>query len=249
MTPPSDRDYDTLQVTRLSSGATHLQLDRRVELNAITLPLLTELEDALDALSDEEEPHPLIMSGTGTRAFSVGADLEVIENLDAASAIELSGRGQRTFGKLERFPGPVIASIDGYCLGGGMELVTCADLRIASPDATFAQPEIEQGLIPGWGGTQRLPRLIGEARATEVVLTGNEYDADTMADYGFVTEITEPPFERARDLADSLTDQSQAALKYAKQAIRGGDDRSETGLEFESLAFGHLIRSGAPEDG
>ena len=238
MSSPFDHDYETVRVETATPGVAHLQLDRQEELNAITRTLLVELSDAVGALGRDDDVRVLVLSGSGTRAFSVGAAVrDRLECLDTETAVDLSRRGQLAFASVRWFPGPVIASIDGYCLGGGMELAAHADLRVAAPGATFGQPELELGLFPGWGGTQRLGRLIGTGRAKEVILTADEYDAETMARYGFVNWVVDDPFDAACDRAASLADHSRLAQRYAKRAIEYEGD--EAGLRFESLAFGH----------
>lgn len=248
MSTAFDHEYETIRVEAVTPGVAHLQLDRRSDLNAITGTVLVELFDAVDALDRDDEVQVLLLSGAGTRAFSVGAAAQDrLERLDAETAVDLSRRGQRAFARVRRFPGPVIASIEGYCLGGGMELAACADLRIAGPGATFGQPELELGLVPGWGGTQRLGRLVGTGRAMEIILTADEYDAETMARYGFVNRVVEEPFDAACDRAASLAEHSRLAQQYAKRAIEYGG--GEAGLWFESLAFGHAAgRLGASDD-
>ena len=237
-----DHEYRSIRVERLTPGVTHLQLDRQEELNAITATVLVELSDAVDALGRDDGTRVLVVSGAGTRAFSVGAAVrDRLDRLDMETAVDLSRRGQRAFGRLRRFPGPVIASVEGYCLGGGMELATCADLRIAGPEATFGQPELELGLVPGWGGTQRLERIVGTGRAKEVILTAEEYDAETMARYGFVNWVVDDPFDAACERAASLAEQSRLAQRYAKWAIDHGEGRA--GFRFEAMAFGHAAES------
>ena len=242
MSSPVDYDYETIRVERLTPSVAHLQLDRQGDLNAITGTVLVELSDAVDALGRSDGTQVLVVSGAGSRAFSIGAAVrDRLDHLDMESAADLSRRGQRAFARVRRFPGPVIASIDGYCLGGGMELAACADLRVAGPDATFGHPELGLGLIPGWGGTQRLKRIVGTGRATEIILTADEYDADTMARYGFVNRVAEDPFDVACDRAASLAGHSRLAQRYAKRAIDFEPD--EAGLWFEAMAFGHAAES------
>jgi enoyl-CoA hydratase/3-hydroxyacyl-CoA dehydrogenase len=238
MSPPFDYEYETIRLDRVTPGVAHLQLDRQRDLNAITETVLAELSDAVDALSHDDEVQVLVLSGAGTRAFSIGAAVrDRLDYLDMETAFTLSRHGQRVFARVRRFPGPVIAAIEGYCLGGGMELAACADLRIAGPEATFGQPELDLGLIPGWGGTQRLGQLIGTGRAAEIILTADEYDVETMARYGFVNWVAEEPFDAACDRAASLAEHSRLAQQYAKRALEY--EATETGLWFEALAFGH----------
>jgi enoyl-CoA hydratase/3-hydroxyacyl-CoA dehydrogenase len=249
MSSPFDHEYETIRVAEVASGVAHLQLDRRSDLNAITETVLVELSDAVEALGRDGEVQVLVLSGAGPRAVSVGAAArDRLDHLDMEAAVELSRRGQRAFARVRQFPGPVIASIEGYCLGGGMELAACADLRIAAPGAAFGQPELDLGLVPGWGGTQRLGRLIGTGRAMEVILTADEYDAQTMARYGFVNWIAEEPFDAACARATSLAEHSRVAQQYAKRAVEYGGD--QTGVWFEALAFGHAAdRFGESDDG
>src|SRR5699024_10495625 len=133
--------------------------------------------------------------------------------------------------------------IDGYCLGGGMELAMCADLRVASERSTFGQPELDSGLSPGWGGTQRLQHIVGEGRAKEIILTADRYDADEIADYGFLTEVVEKGEfeERVHELAADLAGGPPVAQKLAKRAMLRGWEDTEAGLEIESQSFGHLL--------
>jgi enoyl-CoA hydratase/3-hydroxyacyl-CoA dehydrogenase len=140
---------------------------------------------------------------------------------------------------------PVVAGIDGYCLGGGMELATCADMRVASDRSEFGQPEHDLGLLPGWGGTQRLKHIVGEGRAKEIIFTADRFDAETMADYGFVNEVVEVSEfdERAMDLATDLASGPPIAQKYTKRAMLAGRDDTDAGLEVESQAFGHLMNT------
>lgn len=239
MAHPLDDTQETLTVTAPVEGVVHVRLDRRPKLNAIDESLLDELTGVVDSLAQDRMTRALLLSGAGGRAFSVGADIRHrLGDLDADTAFALSRLGQRTFDDVARFPGPVLACIDGYCLGGGMELAACADLRIASPASTFGQPEREHGLIPGWGGTQRLPRIIGPHRAKQVIFTGETYDAETMHQYGFLTELADAPVETGRAYAEQVTDSVTAACRHAKQAIQQG--HRDGGFAYESLAFAHL---------
>jgi enoyl-CoA hydratase/3-hydroxyacyl-CoA dehydrogenase len=158
-------------------------------------------------------------------------------------ARKLMKRGQSVFGKLESARFPVVAGIDGYCLGGGMELATCADLRVASERSEFGQPELNLGLIPGWGGTQRLGHVVGEGRAREIVLTAERYDAETMYDYGFVNEVTpnDELLDRAMELTADLAAGPPIAQEMAKTAMLKGREDTEAGLEIEAQAAGHLV--------
>ncbi|MFB6280864.1 MAG: enoyl-CoA hydratase/isomerase family protein [Haloferacaceae archaeon] len=236
-----DREYRTIEVAAPDPGVASLTIDRRADLNRITPATLDDLDAALDALAGVAPP-VLIVSGAGPRAFSVGADLDALDGRDAAEAAALARRGRRTFGRLPGYGAPVIAAVDGYCLGGGMELAAHADLRIASPDATFGLPECDRGLVPGWGGTRRLRRLVGTGRAAEVVLSADEYDAEAMRRYGFVTELADDPLDRARERARALADRPPEAARAVKRALAGDP-------AVDAAAFGRLAARREAEDG
>ncbi len=236
-------DYDTLRVTVNDETAVgHVTLDRPDRMNAVSVGLLEDLDHALDALEDEGV-RAVLVTGAGSQAFSAGADLGEIVASDPVDAVELSRLGQRVFGRLRELDHPVLAAIDGFCLGGGMELATCADLRVASARSRFGQTEHDLGLLPGWGGTQRLQRLIGQARAKEVILTAEQFDAETMQEYGFLSEVVpaEEIDERADDLAADLAAGPPVAHRFAKRAMHRGEDDLAAGLELEAQAFGHVV--------
>jgi enoyl-CoA hydratase/3-hydroxyacyl-CoA dehydrogenase len=157
-------------------------------------------------------------------------------------AAELSRKGQRTYGKLEESGKPVVAGIDGYCLGGGMELSICADLRVASERSEFGQPEHDLGIMPGWGGSVRLQRIVGMGRAKEIIFTADRYDAETMREYGFVNDVVpnDELEDRAWELARDLAAGPPVAQRYTKRAMHRGWDDLEAGLEAEANAFGLL---------
>ena len=240
--------FETIEVDRVGHDGrvARIVLDRPHRMNTISVELLDELSRAIDELDADGDVRCLLIRGAGDRAFSAGADVtSMAGDADPLEAIELSRRGQRTFGKLETCDTPVVAAIDGYCLGGGMELATVADLRIASERSTFGQPEHNLGLLPGWGGTQRLAHLIGESRAKEIIFTAERYDAETMADYGFITEVVDSEnFEAAAmELAEQLAAGPPIAQKFTKRAMVAGRDSREAGLEIEAQAFGHLMNT------
>ncbi|MEZ3163089.1 3-hydroxyacyl-CoA dehydrogenase NAD-binding domain-containing protein [Halorubrum sp. RMP-47] len=225
----------------------HVEIDRPHRMNTISGDVLDELADAIDLLDGDDDVRAILLSGAGDRAFSAGADVQSMAagGADPIHAVELSRQGQQTFGKFEESDKPVIAAIDGYCLGGGMELATAADMRIASERSELGQPELDLGLLPGWGGTQRLARVVGEGRAKEIILTADRYDAETMADYGFVNEVVpgDELDERAQELAEQLAGGPPIAQKYMKRAIHAGRTDNEAGLEVEAMGFGHVMNT------
>ncbi len=247
---PEDGDeevaFDTLRLEYPSDRVARVVLDRPHQLNTVTPEMLAEFEAAVDRVEADDEVRALVVAGEGDQAFSAGADAAgMAGDADAAQAVALSRDGQAAWGRLEELAVPVVAAVDGFALGGGMELAACADMRVASERSTFGQPERDLGILPGWGGTQRLTAIIGEGRAREVVLTGDHYDPETMADYGFVNEVVpaEDLTETALDLAEDLAAGPPLAQEYIKRAFLAGRDDTEAGLEVEAQAFGHVVTS------
>ncbi|KAB1193954.1 3-hydroxyacyl-CoA dehydrogenase [Haloferax sp. MBLA0076] len=236
--------FDDIRVD-VREGVGHITLDRPHRMNTISTELMDELSEALDVLADDDDVRAVLLTGAGDRAFSAGADVTSIAagGADPVSGVELSRKGQQTFGKLEDLDKPVVAGIDGFCLGGGMELSMCADLRIATERSEFGQPEHNLGLLPGWGGTVRLQRIVGTGRAKEIIFTAERYDAATMADYGFVNEVVgnddfeDAAFEYAKQFAQG----PPVAQRYTKRAMHNGWEDTESGLEVEAQAFGLLF--------
>ena len=234
-------EYEAISVEIVDDVA-HLTIDRPHRMNTITTDMIREIDHAIDEF-EEREVRAVLLTGAGDRAFSAGFDASTAAAGTGIEAAELSRLGQKTFGRLEELPMPVLAAIDGYCLGGGMELATCADLRIASERSTFGQPEHNLGLLPGWGGTQRLRHIVGEGRAKEIIFTADHYDAGTMESYGFVNEVVENDAlsERAEAFAADLAAGPPIAQKFTKRAMLAGRDDTDAGLEIESVSFGHLF--------
>ena len=238
--------FETLRVETVADReyVGRIVLDRPHQMNTVSLEMLEELPAAVAQLEDDEEVRAILLEGEGDRAFCAGADVQSF----AGSASHLEGRdlsrtGQEAFGALEKTPLPVVAGIDGYTLGGGMELAACADIRVATARSELGQPEVNLGIIPGWGGTQRLAHHVGESRAREIILTGERYDAGTMADYGFVNEVVDPEEfeERALELTAELAAGPPVAYDSIKRAMLAGRDDTDAGLEIEAQAFGHLL--------
>ncbi|ELZ83032.1 3-hydroxyacyl-CoA dehydrogenase [Haloferax elongans ATCC BAA-1513] len=245
----SDEADDSLQFDNIAveirEGVGHITLDRPHRLNTISTELMDDLSAALDTLEDDDEVRAILLTGAGDRAFSAGADVTSIAagGGDAVSGVELSRKGQQTFGKLEEMDKPVVAGIDGFCLGGGMELSMCADLRIATERSQFGQPEHDLGLIPGWGGTVRLQRIVGTGRAKEIIFSAERYDAETMADFGFVNEVVDnEDFEtEAFEYAQKFAQGPPIAQRYTKRAMHNGWENTDAGLEVEAQGFGLLF--------
>ncbi|SFS08587.1 3-hydroxyacyl-CoA dehydrogenase /Enoyl-CoA hydratase [Halomicrobium zhouii] len=238
-----DREFETITVS-VEERVGRVEIDRPHRMNTITLEMLDEIDAAIDEFEADEDVRAVLLTGAGDRAFSAGFDASTAAAGSGIEAQELSRKGQQTFGRFEECPKPVVAAIDGYCLGGGMELATAADIRIASERAQFGQPEHNLGLLPGWGGTQRLRAIVGEGRAKEIIFTARrDYDPETMYDYDFVNEVVaNDEFEaRVAELTSDLAAGPPVAQKFTKMAMHAGRDDTDAGLEVENFAFGHLF--------
>ena len=231
-----------------------LLLDRRGDVLVATLnrprkgnALSTELIVALGHMTKQlrrkdgqyADVKAVVITGSGASVFSAGADINNLRGLTEDSARKQMLRGQAVFGELEAAQQVVIAAVNGIAFGGGLELAMACDLRIAAPSAKLGQPEITLGNIPGWGGTQRLPRLIGEGRALEMILTGDPLDAARAAEIGLVNSVAGDPLTAALELANRIGDKSATAVDAAKQAVYAGVRHGITrGLEIEAALVG-----------
>ena len=205
--------------------------------------MIKELSRALDEIEENEEIRVVILTGSG-RAFSAGADVTAFAGVTPFKSMVFSKKFQEMLFKLEYFTKPVIVAINGYALGGGLELAMAGDIRIASRTAQLGQPEINLGFIPGAGGTQRLPRLVGPSRAKELIYTGDMIPADEAHRIGLVDKVVAPEqLEReARTLALKLAEKPPLALVAAKYAIQMGlETNIWTGMQLESSLFGLLF--------
>jgi enoyl-CoA hydratase len=199
-------------------------IDRPGKANALNRAVLDRLDELIDAIRDDDAVHAVVVTGAGERAFSAGADIGELAGLSIASARSFMRRGQDVFGRLEALPVPVIAAIRGVALGGGLELAMACDIRIAASGAILGQPEITLANLPGWGGTQRLPRLVGTGRALELIFSGQRIDAAEGWRIGLVNRVV-PPLDvvsTAVDIANKLAGSSRHALAGAKFAVHAG---------------------------
>jgi enoyl-CoA hydratase len=219
--------------------------------NALSAPLLEELEAELDRLDHDDGVRAIVLKGAGERAFVAGADISEFPSL-RESATEESGsaRGiQRLGGRMDAAHTPIVAAIHGFCLGGGLELAMCCDIRVASEDAQLGQPEIKLGLIPGGGGTQRLPRLVGLGRALLLNMTGDFIDARTAYDWGLVERVVprEELEAAALGIARTIAQRSPVAIGVLRQLAKTTRDLPlEEGLRREAEGFRRCLAS---EDG
>jgi enoyl-CoA hydratase len=228
-----------------------VKIDRPESLNAIDSITIEELGDCLRSLLGNGAVRSIILTGQG-KIFVAGADISEIKEKDPAAARDFAHKGQALFAFIETMKKPVVAAVNGHALGGGCELAMACDLRIASDRAHFGQPEVKLGLIPGWAGTQRLPRLVGVGKAKEMILTGDPVDAETALRIGLVSTVVphDDLLEAARRLAKQLASMGPAAIALAKDCIRKSlDSDILTGSEYEAQAFGLCFSTGEPREG
>ena len=219
-------------------------------MNALDRPTLEELRDRLAELAEEVETRVVVLTGSGEKAFIAGADIKYMSELGAEEAKEWGGLGHQAAQLLETMPKPTIAAINGFALGGGCELALACDLRYAASTARLGQPEINLGIIPGWGGTQRLARVCGLGVAKDLILTGRLVHAEEALDLGLVNAVHDPVLETALEVASLLASKSPLALAAAKRALNHalqGDHVQN--LEREGSEFGLLFASEDAKEG
>ena len=244
-------DFENILLDKAGSIAT-VTLNRPKALNALNTQTLTELGRAFDNVLADAAVRCLMITGMGDRAFCAGADLKELHKASARQASALVRLGREVFHKLEAMGVPVIAAVNGYALGGGCELAQACDLRTASRAARFGHPEVGLGNIPGWGGTQRLPRLVGVGRAKELLFTGESIDAEEAWRIGLVNRVFAPEklMEGTYELAETIAVKAPLALQYAKWAVDlAMDSALATGLQYESLGGAFCTRTADQTEG
>jgi enoyl-CoA hydratase len=225
-------------------------IDREQALNALDVETLTALRDRLRDLADDVDTRVVVVTGAGEKAFVAGADIKYMSGLDVDAAKAWGGLGHEATRLLETMPKPTIAAINGFALGGGCELALACDLRYASSRAKLGQPEINLGIIPGWGGTQRLARAVGLGVAKELLYTGRNVDAEEALRIGLVNGVHDPVLERALEVGEQLAAKSPVALRVMKRLSNralGGDHGENLAAEADS--FGELFSSEDAKEG
>jgi enoyl-CoA hydratase len=231
---------------RVEDGIGVLTLNRPKALNALNTRTIAELDALLQAEAREPAVKAVILTGAGDKAFVAGADIAEMSGMTAQQARFFAEVGQRAFGRLEALPIPTIAAVNGYALGGGSELALACDLVYASERARFGQPEVNLGLVPSWGGTQRLARRVGAMRALEIVLTGEMYDAARAKELGLCLEVLPPEQLLPHALAKAKVIASRGPLAVAgvKRLVHAGAGFGlSQGLALEAEAFGLVFAS------
>jgi len=221
-------------------------VNRPKALNALNVRVVEELAQVLRDVRHDSAVRALIITGAGDRAFVAGADIAAMSEMSAVQGLEFARLGHRVLQSMEELPVPIIAAVNGFALGGGLELAMACDMIIASDKARFGQPEINLALIPGFGGTQRLPRRIGHPRARQLILTGDPIDAKTALEWGLINQVVAPEnlLNTARQLAEKIAAKSSLTVRQAKAALIAAATMTEdAGLKYEQQAFGVAFSS------
>jgi len=238
----------TTLTSEIEQGILTLTINRPEQMNALNALLLKELRHAMELAAEMESIKGIIITGSGHKAFAAGADISEISVLSATEAHEMSKKGQEIFFLIENFRKPVIAAVNGFALGGGCELAMSCHIRVCSENAKFGQPEVNLGLIAGYGGTQRLPLLIGKSKAMELLLTGDMITADQALDYGLVNHVV-TQFElipKCREILEKCFQKSPLAISSTIQAVNGFVLGDHKGYRLEADLFAAVTAS---EDG
>ena len=227
-----------------------LTVDRQDALNALDVATLTELRDRLREVAEDDGVRVVILTGAGDKAFVAGADIKYMSGLDVEQAKAWGALGHEAGHLLETMPKPTIAAVNGFALGGGCELALACDVRYAGSRAKLGQPEVNLGIIPGWGGTQRLARACGLGVAKELIFTGRLVDSEEALRIGLVNGVHDPVLDKARETAALLASKSPIALRVMKELSNralGGDHAAN--LEAEGDTFGELFSSDDAKEG
>jgi enoyl-CoA hydratase len=244
------KSYQTL-LPEIRDHVLILHLNRPEALNALNNTMFDELDAFFSGDYKDYNMSCVIITGSGEKAFAAGADIKELHGLSNQQAESLSRKGQKIFQKIEEFHLPVIAAVNGFALGGGCELSMACHIRIASGNARFGQPEVSLGIIPGYGGTQRLIQLIGKGKATELLLTGDMMNAEDAHHHGLVSYVVEPTelIDRALEIAGKLKKRGPLALAGVIKSVNAHFMQGIDGYAFEAKTFGTLASSSDFEEG
>lgn len=219
--------------------------------NALSKSVIAQLNELLDQWENDEQIKAIVLTGEG-RFFIAGADIKEFTQLQSEDAAAMSKQGQQVFDRVEKFPKPIIAAINGACLGGGLELAMACHIRLAAADARLGLPELNLGLIPGYGGTQRLPRLVGRGKATQLILTSEMISGEEAHRIGLVDVIypVEQLVDEAKKLAEAIAQKSAVTIKLALKAIHAREELSlSEGLDYEAKLFGEAFAAEDVKEG
>ena len=232
-------------LTQLTDGIYTITINRPDKLNALNQDVLKALDTELDNIYSNPDIRTVIITGSGAKAFVAGADISEFNQMNAEQSRQMAKRGQDLFFRIERSPKPIVACVNGFAMGGGCELAMSCHFRIASPNAIFGQPEVNLGILPGYGGTQRLVQLIGKGRAMELLMSGQNIDANTALQFGLVNYVVPQEELLNKAIAILTVIQTKAPLAVAGciTSANAVFDESKNGYEVEVDAFGNCFNT------
>jgi enoyl-CoA hydratase len=242
--------YTTI-VTELSEGIYTITINRPDKLNALNKDVFTDIDNAVTEIQNNPEIKSAVITGAGSKAFVAGADITEFGGLDKEAAMKLAKRGHDIFFRIEQSKKPIIAAVNGFALGGGCELAMACHFRVASENAKFGQPEVNLGLIPGYGGTQRLTQLIGKGRAIELLISGNMIDANMALQYGLVNYVItgDELLNKARSILNIINAKAPIAIAKCIETVNAVFDESKNGFEEEIKSFGECFATEDMKEG
>ena len=242
--------YQTL-LTSLEHGICTITINRPDKLNALNKTVFDELNKALDIVQSHAEIKSVIITGAGSKAFVAGADITEFGGLNKEEAMALAKKGQNTFARIENSSKPIVAAVNGFALGGGCELAMSCHFRIASENAKFGQPEVNLGLIPGYGGTQRLVQLIGKGKAMELLMSAHLIDANEAKQLGLINYVTtaETLIEHTRKILESINAKAPLAIAGCIKAANAVFDETKDGYAIEIEEFGKAFDTDDMKEG
>ena len=242
--------YKTL-LTSLENNVLTITINRPDKLNALNTEVFDDLNNILEEIENNNKIRSAIITGAGPKAFVAGADISEFSDYNKEQAMAMAKRGQDVFLKIERCNKPIIAVVNGFALGGGCELSMACHFRIASENAKFGQPEVNLGLIPGYGGTQRLVQLIGKGRALELLMSGNMIDANTALQFGLVNYVVKPEelLMKARSILETINSKAPLAVAACIKTANAVFDETINGFELEVREFGNCFATEDMKEG
>ena len=242
--------YQTL-LTSLDNNIFTITINRPDKLNAINKQVMADLDEVMSEVENNKTIKGVIITGTGTKAFVAGADISEFTGLSHGEGMDLARRGQDIFFKIENCTKPVVAAVNGFALGGGCELAMACHFRVAADNAKFGQPEVNLGLIPGYGGTQRLVQLIGKGRALELLMTGGMIDAQTALQYGLVNYVTTGAevVAKAKSILEVIVTKAPLAINRCIMAVNAVFGHGRNGYDVEIEGFGDCFETEDMKEG
>lgn len=236
-------DFKNLSLT-LDDGLLTIVINRESKMNALNAETIKEISKAFEQVYDDNEIKAVILTGAGEKSFVAGADIGELSALSSLNGRKFSERGQSVFSSIENCPKPVVAAVNGYALGGGCELAMACHIRIGSENAKFGQPEVNLGIIPGYGGTQRLTQLVGKGRAFELILTGEIISAEDAYRIGLINHLTSPEalMPKAKKIAQKIMEKAAVAVAQSIDSINAVFS-ADDGYQKEANAFGSCLNT------